>query len=46
MFLFVQHAIASIDTLQLLMVIKLSYGYCCFMIHSLYFIFKKSDTGF
>ena len=43
---FVQHAITYINTLQLLMVIKMVYGYCCLMIFNLYFSFKKSATGF
>ena len=43
---FVQHAITSINTLQLLMVIELSYGYCCFMIFNLHFSLNKSDIGF
>ena len=43
---FVQHAITSINTLQLLMVIELSYGYCCFMILNLHFSLNESDIGF
>ena len=43
---FVQHAIRSINTLQLLMVIKISCGYCCLMICNLYFSLKKSSSCF
>ena len=43
---FVQHAITYINMLQLLMVIKMVYGYCCLMIFNFYFSFKKSATGF